>query len=121
LEFFISDAKDSSGDGEGQTYQVTRSVTTDRNGNATFRGVRFAGRAGQWVTVTATDPSGNTSVFSPPKRVVAAAVPSLSSAAVADYLLHAKANTFGRADKLHKDLVGLLAHSVSRVLAIQPK
>lgn len=65
LEFFLSPVQDPSGHGEGQTYLGESYVTTDGDGNATFF-ESFPGQltVGQFVTATATDPSGNTSEFS---------------------------------------------------------
>ncbi len=65
LEFFSVPTADASGFGEGQTFVGTANVTTDGNGDATYN-LSFAPTtpAGQFVTATATDPSGNTSEFS---------------------------------------------------------
>ncbi len=50
---------------QGETYLGSTQVTTDGFGNATFAtDVPFVLQAGQPVTATATDPSGNTSEFS---------------------------------------------------------
>jgi hypothetical protein len=66
LEFFSDAKRDPSGFGEGKTMLGTTNVTTDGTGNAAFTvtftlpvpaELAFAG--------TATDPSGNTSTFSP--------------------------------------------------------
>jgi hypothetical protein len=61
LEFFSNPASD----GQGQTYVVTLTVTTDAAGNATFS-VNLSGKisVGPYLTATATDPAGNTSEFS---------------------------------------------------------
>ena len=72
IEFFSNVAVDPSGNGEGQTFLDATTVTTDGTGN--FTGFFFANNdaaVGQFVTVTATDPSGNTSEFSAPQIVVA--------------------------------------------------
>jgi uncharacterized repeat protein (TIGR01451 family)/CSLREA domain-containing protein len=68
IEFFANDSCDSpSGHGEGKTYLGSVSTATDGNGDASFTLssplVPFL--AGQVITATATDPSGNTSEFSP--------------------------------------------------------
>jgi hypothetical protein len=60
-----------SGEDEGKRFLGKRSVTTDPGGDASF-GIRVARRAvpvGSAITATATDPGGNTSEFSVPKRV----------------------------------------------------
>ncbi|HEV2913525.1 MAG TPA: Calx-beta domain-containing protein [Pyrinomonadaceae bacterium] len=66
LEFFASRACDASGNGEGARFIGAGAATTDAGGNANFN-VTFSGAlaAGRVVTATATDPSGNTSEFSP--------------------------------------------------------
>ena len=65
LEFFANLAADPSGHGEGQTLIGSALVTTDSSGDATFSVVFTpALTAGQWITATATDPTGNTSEFS---------------------------------------------------------
>lgn len=58
-----------SGTDEGKTFLGEKSVTTDANGDAaiSFSTKRKASGA---VTATATDPEGNTSEFSVPKKVV---------------------------------------------------
>jgi parallel beta-helix repeat protein len=60
----------STSDAEGEVYLGFVDVTTDKHGKASFSAV-FAGNVPSFlpVTATATDPSGNTSGFSPPARV----------------------------------------------------
>jgi CSLREA domain-containing protein len=64
LEFFANTACDGSGNGEGQRFLGTTSVTTDGSGNVAFTAL-FTGSlfSGQTVTATATGASG-TSEFS---------------------------------------------------------
>ncbi|HEV3443631.1 MAG TPA: DUF4214 domain-containing protein [Gemmataceae bacterium] len=66
LEFFASD-QEPSGYVEGKTFLGSTPVTTDASGQASFT---FTGPAssGPLFTVTATDPSGNTSEFWQPER-----------------------------------------------------
>ena len=64
IEFFGNDVIDPSGFGEGKTFLGFANVTTNGNGDAAFD-VVLANAAGLRVTATATDPSGNTSEFSP--------------------------------------------------------
>ncbi|HST52114.1 MAG TPA: FG-GAP-like repeat-containing protein [Pyrinomonadaceae bacterium] len=65
IEFFVTATCDASGNGEGQAFLGTSSVTTDASGNATINSNFAVGVAdGQVVTATATDPTGNTSEFS---------------------------------------------------------
>lgn len=72
LQFFANAAADSTGFGEGQTFLGATSVTTDSSGNASFTvTLPVAVLAGQVVSATATDPTGNTSEFSQNRVVVA--------------------------------------------------
>ncbi len=65
LQFFASVACDSSGFGEGSTFLGAFNVTTDGAGDAGFnQNAGSGGVGGQFITATATDPSGNTSEFS---------------------------------------------------------
>ncbi len=64
IEFFANDSVDSSGYGEGQTFIGLTSIGTDASGNVSFSASFPQIGAGQRVTATATDPSGNTSEFS---------------------------------------------------------
>jgi CSLREA domain-containing protein len=70
LEFFASGACDPSDHGEGAVFLGSAMVTTDGAGDASFtETLATAATAGEVVTATATDPSGNTSEFSPCVRV----------------------------------------------------
>jgi len=66
IEFFTNTACDPSGHGEGHRLIKTLNVTTDVGGhaglNVVFPGTIFD--VGNFITATATDPSGNTSGFS---------------------------------------------------------
>ncbi|WP_406695704.1 Calx-beta domain-containing protein [Singulisphaera sp. Ch08] len=65
VQFFSSLAKELSGFGQGKTLLGTSTLMTDASGNATFAlNVPVAVPSGQFVTATATDPTGNTSEFS---------------------------------------------------------
>ena len=65
MQFFVNDAADPSGYGEGQTLLGTRTLKTDASGNASFTFTFSSGvAAGQIITSTATDPQNNTSEFS---------------------------------------------------------
>jgi CSLREA domain-containing protein len=64
LDFFDNAQCDSSQHGEGQRYLGSASVTTDSSGNKSFTLFAPAVAAGDAITATATDPSGNTSEFS---------------------------------------------------------
>jgi hypothetical protein len=64
IDFYANSAPDPSGYGQGQYYLGHTTVTTDANGNVTFSANLPTGNlADQWITATATDPSGNTSEF----------------------------------------------------------
>ena len=70
IEFFASPI--GSGTLQGKTYLGNTSVTTDVNGNATFNITAAATTAGQLITATATDSTGDTSEFSLPATATAA-------------------------------------------------
>lgn len=64
VDLYANAACDPSGNGEGQTFLATVTVTTDAAGAGAFTtSVPAAG--GPVITATATDPAGNTSEFSP--------------------------------------------------------
>ncbi len=66
VEFFSNAAADPSGNGEGETFLGHIDLTTDANGDADFALMSpIAMTAGHFVSVTATDPDGNTSEFGP--------------------------------------------------------
>ena len=66
LDFFSNFACDVSGNGEGQVYLGSGSVTTDASGNGSFVVTLPATTlTGRYFTATATDPLGNTSEFGP--------------------------------------------------------
>ncbi len=64
LDFYANTECDPSGYGEGESYLGNASVTTDANGNANFQVVLPTSQQ-HYLAVTATDPLGNTSEFSP--------------------------------------------------------
>jgi parallel beta-helix repeat protein len=70
VEFFTSNACDPTGFGEGKTLLGTKSVTTGAGGTISFRftTTTMVGAA-DFITATATDPSGNTSEFSQCKQI----------------------------------------------------
>jgi uncharacterized repeat protein (TIGR01451 family) len=73
VEFFASPACNPSGFGEGKTFLGFATVPTDGGGGASFSVTLAAVTPGQVVTATATDLSGNTSMFSACAGVSAAA------------------------------------------------
>jgi titin len=76
IEFFSNTTCDPSGNGEGETFLGSTTVTTDGTGNVSFS-VSFGTTvpAGQFITATATDPNNNTSEFSDCVEVEATATP----------------------------------------------
>jgi YVTN family beta-propeller protein len=65
LQFFASKLADISGNGEGQTYLGSKTLTTSSSGDAVFtQSFAIKSSWGTVITATATDPLGNTSEFS---------------------------------------------------------
>jgi hypothetical protein len=65
IQFFANETLDPSGRGEGQRFLGETNATTDENGFvAVSTDVAGSVQPGEFVTATATDPSGNTSEFS---------------------------------------------------------
>ena len=66
IHFYASTAIDPSGHGEGQRYLGSTTVLTDAAGTVFFNNLAISAAVaiGEWVSMTATDPSGNTSEFS---------------------------------------------------------
>ncbi|HEV3339551.1 MAG TPA: MBG domain-containing protein, partial [Pirellulales bacterium] len=76
IDFFANNGVNPTGFGEGQTYLQSISVVADGTGSAQFQiPLGEAVPVGQWITATATPDTtgGNTSMFSLPAPVVAAA------------------------------------------------
>jgi hypothetical protein len=70
VDFYANSACDASGNGEGQTFLGSTTVTTDGSCNGSFVVVLpFDVPVGGSVTATAIDPAGNTSEFSPCRSV----------------------------------------------------
>ena len=64
LDFYANNAPDPSGYEQGQFYLGSTTVTTDALGHGAFSAMLSAATTtSQWVSVTATDPAGNTSEF----------------------------------------------------------
>ena len=77
LEFFANPSCDNSGFGEGQTFIGFSFVST--SGNDGSFNVTFPGSyAGQFISATASESSGNTSEFSACKQVAASVLPTIS-------------------------------------------
>ncbi len=77
LDFYGNDECDPSGNGEGQTYLGTASVTTDASGNVAFSQTLSVPAPGNFVTATATDAAGNTSEFCACRAVILPLAPPL--------------------------------------------
>ena len=65
FDFFANSTCDISGNGEGQQYLGSTNVTTDGSGNVSLDVTLPTRGIGRQITATATDPTGNTSEFSP--------------------------------------------------------
>ncbi len=66
IDFYSNVACDTAGNGEGQIYLGSGTVTTDGGGDVTFTiTVPVVTLIGRYITATATDPFKNTSEFSP--------------------------------------------------------
>jgi hypothetical protein len=63
VELFANDACDDSGHGQGQTFLISHTVTTNGSGQASF-GIKTSRPDGVQISATATDSGGNTSEFS---------------------------------------------------------
>jgi hypothetical protein len=64
IQFFANATADPSGYGQGQTYLGQVTVTTDASGNASFTATfKTSVPVGEFISATATDPSGDTSEF----------------------------------------------------------
>jgi hypothetical protein len=81
IKFFSNASADPSGFGQGQVLLGSVTATTDSSGNTSFTATFPVGvTVGQFISATATDPSGNTSEFSQDITVTAAlAVPRLAA------------------------------------------
>lgn len=70
IEIFSNTTCDASGYGEGKTYLGWLNVTTNHGGNANFKAnFSLSVPVGSFITITATDPNGNTSEFSRCEKV----------------------------------------------------
>ena len=68
IQLYSNSSCDPSGNGEGEKWAHTTSVTTDFGGNANFTVSLVASVGGKFITATSTDPAGNTSEFSQCKQ-----------------------------------------------------
>lgn len=64
IEFFSNTSVDRSNYNGGEIPLGSITVTTSVTGEAAFKAILPSTRLGQWITATATDPTGNTSEFS---------------------------------------------------------
>ena len=86
LEFFLNGAADQTGFGEGETPIGSLDVSTDSSGTASFTAEFMVDAdAGQFVTATATDGTGNTSEFSQAVEVIAAEAENVAPSVAADH------------------------------------
>jgi hypothetical protein len=71
LEFFLCALTNALGYGDGYSFRGTTNIVTDANGNVLFEAQLPATLpTGSWVTVTATDPYGNTSEFAKNVQII---------------------------------------------------
>ena len=83
IQFFANVAADPSGYGQGQTLIGSITVTTDANGNASFTATLSASvPAGQFVSATATDSTGDTSEFAQDVLVTGGVAATITQTAV---------------------------------------
>jgi len=75
VDFFASNVADPSGNGEGEEFLGTLDVTTDAGGFVRFTHTLAVATPRRFLTATATDPSGNTSEFSPALRALTTFAP----------------------------------------------
>jgi parallel beta-helix repeat protein len=71
VEYFANTTCDPSTFGQGQTFLGATNVTTNATGDAGFNQTFPGLSLGQFITTTATDPSGNTSEFSQCRQITA--------------------------------------------------
>ena len=71
LDFYASTTADGPFDGTGDVWLGSTTVLTNASGAAIFTATVGTASAGQWITATATDASGNTSEFSVPIQLPA--------------------------------------------------
>ncbi len=91
IQFFANVAADPSGYGQGQTVVGVITVTTDSTGNASFTvTISTSVPAGQFVSATATDSTGDTSEFAQDVQVTSSgAAPMTQTSPLADGLVSA--------------------------------
>jgi hypothetical protein len=91
VDFYANDPDKANGggNGQGQYYLGSATVTTDGSGNVSFNmGGLAATTPGEWVSATATDPGGDTSEFSNDVQVVKASTTTALSASADPSLLN---------------------------------
>ncbi len=85
VQVFADSTADPSGYGQGQTVIASFDVITDGSGAAVFSDTFATGDlAGELISATATDPSGNTSEFSQDLSVISSSASTVSVPIVAD-------------------------------------
>jgi Bacterial Ig domain len=83
IQLFANVTADPSGYGQGQTYLGEVTVTTDASGNASFTATfKTSVAAGEFVSATATDPTGDTSEFAQDVTVTSSSSPSTAGSAI---------------------------------------
>ena len=91
IEFFSNPSCEVSGNGEGQTFVGSTTVTGDGSCDAAINvTLPVAVAVGQFISATATDPAGNTSEFGPCVQVTAA--PTASDGSVSGRIIDVQGN-----------------------------
>lgn len=113
VDLYASPACSSFGYGEASQWLGSEPLTTNANGNGVFSHVFVPSSpvgAGYVITATATDPSGNTSEFSPCTRVASAGTPEVS---VQDFLFAPATVTAAQGRTVQWNFAGPLTHTVT--------
>jgi GEVED domain/Right handed beta helix region len=128
VDLFASDTADPSGNGEGEQFLGTFSVTTDASGLARFTNVVAAATPHRFLSVTATDSQGNTSEFSPALRALTTRPPNTFEVTVSSdagpgslrQAIQDATNAFNLGDRITFKIPGAGPHTLSPVTALPP-
>lgn len=127
IDFYSSPTPDPSGNGEGDQYLGSASVTTDATGNASFTTVLNVQAAGRYLTATATDTAGNTSEFAtnrvatstlPPTTFTVTTVADAGPGSLRQALLDADASVAGAPHTIRFNIPGDGPHLITPQTAL---